>query len=115
MGSGEEGPAFLDATITVNRRTPSRIGIMTSLPATPGSAPGCCARTGVERTTTAIGTRKRRITYDALVRPRRQPVGVCRLTLCPNRRAPASSYRRSPGGLEVFLVHPGGPLWAKKD
>ncbi len=24
-------------------------------------------------------------------------------------------YRRSNGELEVFLVHPGGPLWAKKD
>jgi predicted NUDIX family NTP pyrophosphohydrolase len=24
-------------------------------------------------------------------------------------------YRRSRGGLEVFLVHPGGPFWAKKD
>ena len=24
-------------------------------------------------------------------------------------------YRRSPDGLEVFLVHPGGPFWAKKD
>jgi len=24
-------------------------------------------------------------------------------------------YRRSPRGLEVFLVHPGGPFWAKKD
>jgi predicted NUDIX family NTP pyrophosphohydrolase len=24
-------------------------------------------------------------------------------------------YRRSNGGLEVFLVHPGGPFWAKKD
>ena len=24
-------------------------------------------------------------------------------------------YRRSLGGLEVFLVHPGGPFWAKKD
>ncbi len=24
-------------------------------------------------------------------------------------------YRRSPGGLQVFLVHPGGPFWAKKD
>jgi predicted NUDIX family NTP pyrophosphohydrolase len=24
-------------------------------------------------------------------------------------------YRRSPAGLEVFLVHPGGPFWAKKD
>jgi predicted NUDIX family NTP pyrophosphohydrolase len=24
-------------------------------------------------------------------------------------------YRRSNGGIEVFLVHPGGPFWAKKD
>ncbi len=24
-------------------------------------------------------------------------------------------YRRGPAGLEVFLVHPGGPLWAGKD
>ncbi|MGE5300707.1 MAG: NUDIX domain-containing protein [Acidobacteriota bacterium] len=24
-------------------------------------------------------------------------------------------YRKRKGGLEVFLVHPGGPLWAKKD
>lgn len=24
-------------------------------------------------------------------------------------------YRRRPGGGEVFLVHPGGPFWAKKD
>jgi len=24
-------------------------------------------------------------------------------------------YRESPGGLEVLLVHPGGPFWAKKD
>jgi len=24
-------------------------------------------------------------------------------------------YRRQPEGLEVLLVHPGGPLWAKKD
>jgi len=24
-------------------------------------------------------------------------------------------YRRRPKGLEVFLVHPGGPFWAKKD
>lgn len=24
-------------------------------------------------------------------------------------------YRRSGGKLEVFLVHPGGPFWAKKD
>jgi predicted NUDIX family NTP pyrophosphohydrolase len=24
-------------------------------------------------------------------------------------------YRRTPGGVEVFLVHPGGPFWARKD
>jgi len=24
-------------------------------------------------------------------------------------------YRQGPAGLEVFLVHPGGPFWAKKD
>jgi predicted NUDIX family NTP pyrophosphohydrolase len=24
-------------------------------------------------------------------------------------------YRRRPAGVEVMLVHPGGPLWAKKD
>lgn len=24
-------------------------------------------------------------------------------------------YRRRSGGVEVFLVHPGGPFWAKKD
>ena len=24
-------------------------------------------------------------------------------------------YRRAPAGLEVFLVHPGGPFWARKD
>jgi predicted NUDIX family NTP pyrophosphohydrolase len=24
-------------------------------------------------------------------------------------------FRRRPGGLEIFLAHPGGPFWAKKD
>ena len=24
-------------------------------------------------------------------------------------------YRRAPAGLELFLAHPGGPFWAKKD
>ena len=24
-------------------------------------------------------------------------------------------YRRTPAGPEVFLVHPGGPFWARKD
>jgi predicted NUDIX family NTP pyrophosphohydrolase len=33
----------------------------------------------------------------------------------PKRSAGLLMYRRSNGELEVFLVHPGGPLWAKKD
>ena len=37
----------------------------------------------------------------------------------PRRRAKRSAgillYRRSPNGIEVFLVHPGGPFWAKRD
>jgi len=24
-------------------------------------------------------------------------------------------YRRTPGGVEVFLAHPGGPFWVRKD
>ena len=24
-------------------------------------------------------------------------------------------FRRTPAGIEVLLVHPGGPLWARKD
>lgn len=31
------------------------------------------------------------------------------------RSAGLLMYRRRPAGVEVFLVHPGGPLWAKKD
>jgi predicted NUDIX family NTP pyrophosphohydrolase len=31
------------------------------------------------------------------------------------RSAGLLMYRRRAGGLEVFLVHPGGPLWANKD
>jgi predicted NUDIX family NTP pyrophosphohydrolase len=31
------------------------------------------------------------------------------------RSAGLLMYRRRPGGLEVFLAHPGGPFWAKKD
>jgi predicted NUDIX family NTP pyrophosphohydrolase len=31
------------------------------------------------------------------------------------RSAGLLMFRRSGGELEVFLVHPGGPLWAKKD
>lgn len=33
----------------------------------------------------------------------------------PKRSAGILLYRRSAAALEVFLVHPGGPLWAKKD
>jgi predicted NUDIX family NTP pyrophosphohydrolase len=31
------------------------------------------------------------------------------------RSAGILMYRRSGGGLELLLVHPGGPFWAKKD
>ncbi len=33
----------------------------------------------------------------------------------PKRSAGLILYRRSNDGPEVFLVHPGGPFWAKKD
>ena len=34
----------------------------------------------------------------------------------PGRRsAGILLYRGSPAGIEVFLVHPGGPFWAKRD
>ncbi len=33
----------------------------------------------------------------------------------PKRSAGLLMYRRQDGHLEVFLVHPGGPFWAKKD
>ena len=33
----------------------------------------------------------------------------------PKRSAGLLMFRRSGEELEVFLVHPGGPLWAKKD
>ena len=33
----------------------------------------------------------------------------------PERSAGILMYRRRGSGLEVFLVHPGGPFWAKKD
>lgn len=31
------------------------------------------------------------------------------------RSAGVLAWRRRAGGLEIFLVHPGGPFWAKKD
>ena len=33
----------------------------------------------------------------------------------PKRSAGLLMYRRRETGIEVFLVHPGGPFWAKKD
>ena len=33
----------------------------------------------------------------------------------PKRSAGILVYRMKNGGIEVFLVHPGGPFWAKKD
>src|ERR1700739_2478722 len=33
----------------------------------------------------------------------------------PKRSAGLLMYRRGGSGLEVLLVHPGGPFWAKKD
>src|SRR5262245_34698214 len=33
----------------------------------------------------------------------------------PKRSAGLLMYRARPSGVEVFLVHPGGPIWAKKD
>lgn len=33
----------------------------------------------------------------------------------PKRSAGLLLYRRGDRGIEVFLVHPGGPFWAKKD
>jgi predicted NUDIX family NTP pyrophosphohydrolase len=33
----------------------------------------------------------------------------------PKRSAGLLAFRRTDAGLEVLLVHPGGPFWAKKD
>jgi predicted NUDIX family NTP pyrophosphohydrolase len=33
----------------------------------------------------------------------------------PKQSAGLVLYRRRAGSLEIFLVHPGGPIWAKKD
>jgi predicted NUDIX family NTP pyrophosphohydrolase len=35
--------------------------------------------------------------------------------IMPKRSAGLLMYRRHNGQVEVFLVHPGGPFWAKKD
>ena len=33
----------------------------------------------------------------------------------PKQTAGILMYRRRAGGLEVLLVHPGGPFWSRKD
>ena len=33
----------------------------------------------------------------------------------PKRSAGILMYRQTHGGIELLLVHPGGPFWAKKD
>ncbi len=33
----------------------------------------------------------------------------------PNPSAGILLYRRAPSGIEVFLIHPGGPFWAQRD
>jgi predicted NUDIX family NTP pyrophosphohydrolase len=33
----------------------------------------------------------------------------------PKQSAGILAYRHGPSGIEVFLAHPGGPFWAKKD
>ena len=41
---------------------------------------------------------------------------VCESVLrLPKQAAGILLYRQSPGGLEVLLAHPGGPLWSRKD
>ena len=34
---------------------------------------------------------------------------------CTRRSAGIVLYRRGAGAVEIFLIHPGGPFWAKKD
>jgi len=48
---------------------------------------------------------------SAPIRPDRQG----RVTVVPKESAGLLVFRRTPGGLEVLLAHPGGPFWAKKD
>jgi predicted NUDIX family NTP pyrophosphohydrolase len=42
-------------------------------------------------------------------------VAALSLMTMPKRSAGLLVYRRRPHGAEAFLVHPGGPFWAKKD
>jgi predicted NUDIX family NTP pyrophosphohydrolase len=59
--------------------------------------------------------RCRNLRSRSLKRTRLAPVPSRYNARVPKQSAGLLLYRRSPRGLEVFLVHPGGPLWAKKD
>ena len=44
-----------------------------------------------------------------------RPNAVSEISTVPKLSAGILLFRRRPAGLEVMLVHPGGPFWAKKD
>jgi len=50
--------------------------------------------------------------HPSTVNPRRAARGAI---ACGMRSAGLLLHRRTPGGLEVFIVHPGGPYFARKD
>jgi predicted NUDIX family NTP pyrophosphohydrolase len=45
----------------------------------------------------------------------KRAVAAAGMTTMPKVSAGILLFRRRPAGLEVMLVHPGGPFWAKKD
>jgi predicted NUDIX family NTP pyrophosphohydrolase len=59
-------------------------------------------------------TDRRRIAYADIMAVFRQPLSVL-IVAMRKQSAGLLLYRRVTGGIEVFLVHPGGPYWAKKD
>src|SRR6476661_5658710 len=63
-----------------------------------------CSPANTRSTSPARGSARRRWRSRSFPRP---PV--------PPDSAGVLVYRRRPAGLEVFLVHPGGPFWARKD
>src|SRR5690606_37126271 len=48
-------------------------------------------------------------------RPARAARGIAYARRMPAVSAGILLYRRGPRGLEVLLVHPGGPFWARRD
>ena len=44
-----------------------------------------------------------------------RPNAESEINTVPKLSAGILLFRRRPAGLEVMLVHPGGPFWAKKD